>query len=374
MSKDIKQYHEARGFVSPRAEKWIKGSAITAMIIVALSSAILSFTGLQQLALDSKIPQQLSFLFPIAVDVTILMGSLAVLLYEMFGIKAVFGWFTVLFGTLLSVTGNVISVANEGIIAQVLHGIIPILLCISLESLLRILRFNIKKTVSEVDVYQNEDEAFIILDKSEEEIQESETASRTQSVKLPQVAAQFIDQAEPDVSVETSELYVNSEQEKVSAPIVPSVDLTAPSLMTQDELKIIEEIEKPAQNKSSDNRSPIFEEYVTSVSVAEPLVNQESVKKKEKHRTDSVKATTSRQSAVVKRNTGSIDDFQREMLRDMVAALPVDFSESKKLSEILKTQPDLKAVDIRYIMKYPADKRVDSLLKRARDIVLSENS
>lgn len=117
-----------------------------AMLVVASSSAILSFDGLQKVALASRVPEHLAFLFPIAVDTTILMGSLAVLLYELVGVRSIFGWFTVMFGTVLSVTGNVISVADAGIIAQILHGIIPVLLCISLESLLRILRFNIKRS------------------------------------------------------------------------------------------------------------------------------------------------------------------------------------------------------------------------------------
>lgn len=135
-----------RDTITPRTEKWIRISAVMAMVIVAASSAILSFDGLQKLALASRVPEHLAFLFPIAVDTTILMGSLAVLLYELVGVRSVFGWFTVLFGTVLSVTGNVISVNDAGLIAQVLHGIIPILLCISLESLLRILRFNIQRS------------------------------------------------------------------------------------------------------------------------------------------------------------------------------------------------------------------------------------
>ena len=135
-----------RETITPRTEKWIRVSAVMAMLVVASSSAILSFDGLQKVALASRVPEHLAFLFPIAVDTTILMGSLAVLLYELVGVRSIFGWFTVMFGTVLSVTGNVISVADAGIIAQILHGIIPVLLCISLESLLRILRFNIKRS------------------------------------------------------------------------------------------------------------------------------------------------------------------------------------------------------------------------------------
>lgn len=143
MSTEINSMRET---ITPRTQKWIRISAVLAMLIVAVSSAILSFDGLQKIALESQVPAHLAFLFPIAVDTTILMGSLAVLMYEMVGVRSVFGWFTVFFGTVLSVTGNVISVADAGIIAQVLHGIIPILLCISLESLLRILRFNIQQS------------------------------------------------------------------------------------------------------------------------------------------------------------------------------------------------------------------------------------
>lgn len=144
--------------ISPNAERWIKISAITVMLIVATSSAILSFEGLRSVALEAKIPNNLSFLFPIAVDATILMGSLSVLRFELAGAKSYFGWLTVFLGTLLSIGGNVLSVIDDGWVAQVVHGLIPVLLCISLESLLKILRFNIKKShifISSVETHES---------------------------------------------------------------------------------------------------------------------------------------------------------------------------------------------------------------------------
>lgn len=176
-----------------------------AMLIVASSSAILSFDGLQKVALASRVPEHLAFLFPIAVDTTILMGSLAVLLYELVGVRSVFGWFTVLFGTVLSVTGNVISVSDAGIIAQVLHGIIPVLLCISLESLLRILRFNIQRSNKALAEYEKGTQNSVPpeekeVEKSEESPVAAEAPSPAMEIQKP-VVVETEKETQPPVPV-----------------------------------------------------------------------------------------------------------------------------------------------------------------------------
>lgn len=105
---------------------------------------VLSFDGLRKLATEAKISDQLAFLFPVIVDGTIIMASLAILRMNLSGQRAVLGWITMFLGTGLSITGNVISVRNEGVIAMGTHALPPILLATSLELFLSLIRTNIK--------------------------------------------------------------------------------------------------------------------------------------------------------------------------------------------------------------------------------------
>lgn len=130
--------------ISVRTEKWIRFSAIAVMFIVAIASMVLSFDGLRKLATEAKISDQLAFLFPVIVDGTIIMASLAILRMNLSGQRAVLGWITMFLGTGLSIAGNVISVRNEGVIAMGTHALPPILLATSLELFLSLIRTNIK--------------------------------------------------------------------------------------------------------------------------------------------------------------------------------------------------------------------------------------
>ncbi|MBC9703632.1 MAG: DUF2637 domain-containing protein [Enterococcus sp.] len=247
-----------RETITPKTEKWIRVSAVLAMLIVASSSAILSFDGLQKVALASRVPQNLAFLFPIAVDTTILMGSLAVLLYELVGVRSVFGWFTVMFGTVLSVTGNVISVSDAGIIAQVLHGIIPVLLCISLESLLRILRFNIKRS----------NKAHAEYDKGTRgELEEPATSEKEQPLaqEVPAVAQEPVIPVTPK-TLGTDVSTVAEVSEKVESVSLPADSAPMPAQRQQNAIQ--EATPAPVETPSS-------EPAILSETIAEPVVAAE---------------------------------------------------------------------------------------------------
>lgn len=135
--------------VSPRTEKWIRLSAIATMLLVAISAVVLSFDGLWNLAVENRVPEHLAFLFPIIIDGTITMSSLAILRMNLGGRKATFGWCVMFLGVALSIAGNAISVADAGLIAMLVHALPPLLLAISLELLLSLIRANIKASITE---------------------------------------------------------------------------------------------------------------------------------------------------------------------------------------------------------------------------------
>lgn len=333
--------NESRGIVSHAAEKWIRISAIIAMIVVAVSSAILSFDGLQKLALASQIPEHLAFLFPIAVDTTILMGSLAVLLYELFGIKAIFGWFTVLFGTALSVVGNVISVVDTGIIAQVLHGIIPVLLCISLESLLRILRANIRKTVSIA-----EDNSHLIekvnTSNSIQYNDETVSADLDKTLTIEPVADTNHEQITLK-NIRTSDVSSNELVEENTSPITTE---DTQNISTHDKMEQSKLSQKVLKNESSNKSEPVQSTKTSSTS-------------------NTIKKSSKRNK--VGGQIPLLSDSEKEKYKSKVEELlQQELPAFKVLGEIMQESGDLASNDIRYIFNYEDGKRVDSLVSRAR--------
>lgn len=403
--------------VSEKTVKWIFRSAIITMIIVALSSAVLSFEGLQSLALASRVPPELAFLFPITVDTTILMGSLAVLLYELFGMKPIFGWFTVLFGTALSVVGNVISVSDGGVTAQVLHGIIPILLCISLESLLRILRFSIKTSVTqsksnavlkkdteniensvdkpEIKLSSNAVEHIVSASNSEN-AQSSETdiePLQKDSKNLPRAKEEAKEEVVETVLVSREN---ESSQNLLNPPVETPIYDTTPKVIIEennkevavDKEKTVEHFDAVKSEENNLDNSPsaittntpqvplatqmkdIEKESSTPVAdISRRVVDRPVPKTKESTNNSSqqeAKNPAKKVSTGIK-NSSSLSPNEREKFR--VAAkryLDQGHPAGKVLGEMFKVNDQMTGADVRYIMGYEPTKRVDSLVARAK--------
>lgn len=395
--------------LSPGAARWIRISAIITMLVVAVSSAVLSFDGLQKLALASQVPEHLAFLFPIAVDMTILMGSLAVLLYEMFGLKARFGWFTVLFGTGLSVTGNVISVTDSGLIAQVLHGIIPILLCISLESLLRILRFNIRRGQDGVASIHERSESGHSEDSADmdAQVQESTDTNDPEAHEViavapapvipvsdaPKVTSRVPEQVEPATSIQPESVEPVSipdsrDTEVVSAPQKSSgddwlvnarakLDEMANTPTSQDPAT---EIFSPSAKELDSPESEAVEPTAThTVGETKKDVVREPVFAQQRERAEapviSVTETSSQTKkpdakASKKRATSTVpplEDYERDDFKALIDAMPEDTPAVQKLGSVFKIKDTMPAADVRWLLGYEDGKRVDSLMRRARD-------
>lgn len=350
-----------RDNISPRTEKWIRVSAVLAMIIVAGSSAVLSFDGLKKVALAAHIPEHLAFLFPIAVDTTILMGSLAVLLYELFGVRAVFGWVTVLFGTLLSIVGNVISVKDAGLIAQVLHGIIPVLLCISLESLLRILRFNIKRTrlartplphLKGLDANNGERE-------DEEPVFENIKFQNLPPMKIDQPVTVAIPREEA-VAPPVTPAQEAKPQESLVLPVSPVEALMEP---------LAEIVEVAPKAPPAIQEAEMEEVIVDSAAVDNPtLVPVPSVD------TSTVKDTSEKTAAKpAKRTTPKPASGKNEVsataksYRAVLEAFPPETPKGRKVAEILRVYPRATAKDIKLALGDAPDARIDTTMRRAKE-------
>lgn len=122
-----------------RAEKVIQRLTAFAVLTLAVSAAILSFSGLQKLAIDAGFDPSIAWLFPVIVDGMVLTGSLGVIAAGLVGLKTWYEWMLTILGVGISVAGNIAS-APQNLTAQLVHAIAPVTFALSIEGMLRIYR------------------------------------------------------------------------------------------------------------------------------------------------------------------------------------------------------------------------------------------
>lgn len=125
--------------LSRRAERTIQRLSTLTVVVVALGAAILSFSGLQTLAVVHGFDPRVAWLLPVIVDGTVLTGSLGVVAAGLVGIRTWYPWLLTLFGVAVSVWGNVAS-APQDLVSQAVHAIAPLTFALSVEGMLRIYR------------------------------------------------------------------------------------------------------------------------------------------------------------------------------------------------------------------------------------------
>lgn len=337
--------------ISPKAEKWIRISAVLVMLLVATASLILSFDGLRKLAIAAHVPEELAFLFPLAVDSTILMGSLAVLRMHLGGQKAALGWGTVFFGTALSIAGNVISVKDAGMIAMALHSVPPVLIAVSLELLMSLLRVNIKKThiVSESDTPEPQTTL---------PVPATPTVAVVESVQqsAPILAAPVIQEA------------------VVVAPInVPSVItepvITPPVVLVPDEPVIAEEpvnlllpvapldiASIPVEDEPDEFVSPIFNSLAEETDIE---------KKQPVNQVEANIPTVSPDKATAK----TASDANIEAYKKIISKLSENSSRAKKMAAVLHQHPDAKINELKKAIGDPANTSYTADMKRVKEFL-----
>lgn len=122
-----------------RAEKVIQRLTGFAVLTLAISAAVLSFSGLQKLAVDSGFDPSIAWLLPVIVDGMVLTGSLGVIAAGLVGLKTWYEWMLTILGVGISVAGNIASAPNN-LTAQLVHAIAPVTFALSIEGMLRIYR------------------------------------------------------------------------------------------------------------------------------------------------------------------------------------------------------------------------------------------
>ncbi|MBN1166298.1 MAG: DUF2637 domain-containing protein [Methanospirillaceae archaeon] len=107
--------------------------------VITVSAFALSYVNLVATAIDAGIPPLLSPLWPLALDLFIVMGSLFVLQASLNQEQAIEGWIVILSFTLVSTAFNV-SHSPSDLMSQAAHALPPLALCASLELLMIRLR------------------------------------------------------------------------------------------------------------------------------------------------------------------------------------------------------------------------------------------
>lgn len=343
--------------ISPRAEKWIRISAVFVMLLVATASLILSFDGLRTLAITAHVPEKLAWLFPLAVDSTILMGSLAVLRMHLGGQKAALGWGTVFFGTALSIAGNVISVKDAGMIAMALHSVPPVLIAISLELLMSLLRVNIKKTHKVID----------------EDTLESETTVPAPPVLSPAIVQELPVLLEP---VQVSPLA--SEHSTPTVPVQEALPVIQETVLQTPEISV-ETVESVAtqpivQEDPVNLLLPVAPIDIASIPVEEPIEKFVSPI----FESLSEETTANNEPAVIevpdivapdKTAIKAASDANVETYKQIISKLTENASRAKKLAAILRTHPDAKIPDLKKAIGDPANTSYVADIKRVREFL-----
>lgn len=124
---------------APRTERLLQRASSLAVLILAIGAAVLSFSGLQDLAITAGFHPYIAWLLPVIVDGMVLTGSLGVVASGLAGINTWYSWMLTLLGVVISIWGNV-AAAPDDIVSRLVHAIAPLTFALSIEGMVRIYR------------------------------------------------------------------------------------------------------------------------------------------------------------------------------------------------------------------------------------------
>lgn len=204
-------------------------------IVIAICAAVLSYSALRHLAIQSGIEGTLAYLFPLTLDGLILIGALMVLFAATRGRRSWGGVFLTGLGVISSVAGNV-AVSPNTLTARLVHAAAPIVLFLAVEAVTSLMR-----------KMQNE---------TMEAARQAEKNAEVLAVSTPTAASFF-------------------EPEKVSIPVTKAIEELA--LKTEEPV-----LRVPLPEPVQTSVAPILEEQIQAEAVkpeksTEPLFTTEEV-------------------------------------------------------------------------------------------------
>lgn len=323
--------------ISPRTEKKIRFSAIAMMFVVAASAVILSFDGLRTLAVENRISPNLAFLFPIIIDGTITMSSLAILRMNLEGLRATFGWCVMFFGVGLSIAGNAAAVRDAGLIAMLVHSLPPILLAISLELMLSLIRANIKAAAR----------------LAREELQHTphESAPNTPLRMMTEDSTPTVDVPSPNVESERPLTVLSSDNGTKTVSTERSSGL---DIFVADEPRVVDSEEALSDDDTEgEPQGAAIEQQDDTIDNEQPVENENS-------------GST---SISVPQSNAAQDEESSDPVENYRALLEgkSEWSRAKKIFVILVQYPDARIVDIKHALGDSANVSYKEDLRIARN-------
>lgn len=215
--------------LSPKAERVIRAFSLIAVFGLAIGAAILSFSGLQDLALHHGFPKALAWILPIIVDGMVLTGSLGVVSSSLAGAKVWYSWTITAIGVAFSVWGNAASAPND-IVSQIVHIIPPLTFALSIEGLLQIYRAGAHATAHREHLREQaelrlEAQEQKRLERLERNARVAETSTAKVAKTSPLVASSRIQNGEPQKTLEGSSNIVTS-RDRVKAYLTENPEAT----------------------------------------------------------------------------------------------------------------------------------------------------
>ena len=131
--------------LSPQAVRRVRRVTVAAVALLALMAAVLSFDGLQALAVTAGFDPRLAWLLPLVIDGLVVVGSLGVITATLVGTTTWYFWLLTLLGVVASVVGNV-AAAPPNLLAQAVHAVPPLVFALAVEGLLAVYRASAEAT------------------------------------------------------------------------------------------------------------------------------------------------------------------------------------------------------------------------------------
>ena len=125
-------------------EQRIPSIATVLVLVIVGASFALSYTALVALAIDAGVPGLLAPLWPLCLDAFMAVASLVVLRRELDGQPVIWAWVVVGGITILSIVFNVVH-APENLISRSVYALPPLVVFISFEMLMSLIKADIRK-------------------------------------------------------------------------------------------------------------------------------------------------------------------------------------------------------------------------------------
>jgi len=124
----------------PTLIPWMVRTIVAMILTIAVSAFALSFTNLTATAVDAGIPLPLAYLWPICLDCFLVVATLFIFISNHMNKTTAPGWTVLIVFTGVSAGFNIVH-SPDNLVAQAAHAIPPVALCICLEVLMIVLRY-----------------------------------------------------------------------------------------------------------------------------------------------------------------------------------------------------------------------------------------